>query len=180
MAPTPTPTPTSRTEVVWKCPFQTIGGQGPITVGCGDERGYIIKEYVDYGVSFVPACYDFTQTASSAHFTFAELNSGDYSWAIIRQVLLDGLETARANYGNNPLVINSGYRNPAKQFRIDGGASLNSRHVYGDAADIASNSSSWAPIKDAAKAAGACVEPQSGSGSGHVHADWRGSCPPLW
>ena len=154
-------------------------GGGGGSEGCGDERDQIIQEYVDFGVNFVPTCGDFTQDASSAHFSFAELNTGDYSWAIIRTSLLDGLECTRSANGDVPLIINSGYRNPAKQNRVNPGA-INSRHVHGDAADIASNASTWQPLHDAGKSCSACVEPEGLSGAGHVHVDWRGSCPPGW
>jgi len=145
-------------------------GGGGGSEGCGDERDQIIQEYVDFGVNFVPTCGDFTQDASSAHFSFAELNTGDYSWAIIRDRLLTGLETTRSNYGY-PMLVNSGYRNPARNARI-GGASQ-SRHMYGDAADIAAGDCpTWNALAEAACRAGAWVEPISLSGVGHVHMDW--------
>ena len=86
---------------------------GRVQVGCGDQRDTIIAEYPQYGVAFTPTCADFTQTAHSAHFSFARLNSGDYTWAIIRNSLLTGLECVRTGNGNVALTINSGYRNPA-------------------------------------------------------------------
>lgn len=138
--------------------------------GCGDERDQIIQEYITYGVDFVPACSDFTQNASSQHFSFAELNTGDYIWAIIRGYFLTGLEATRSNYGN-PMIINSAYRNPARNARV--GGAPNSRHMHGDAADIAAGDcDAWNRLADAACRAGAWVEPRSQSGVGHVHMDW--------
>ncbi|MGE0129646.1 MAG: D-Ala-D-Ala carboxypeptidase family metallohydrolase [Blastocatellales bacterium] len=145
---------------------------------CNDTRDTIRIEYQTYNVAFLPVCEDFTQDAHSAHFAFNELNSGDYNWAIIRNVLLTGLENTRTNYFDLPLIINSGYRNPARN-SVAGGA-INSRHVYGDAADIASNQSDWQGKSTAARLAGACIEPVEQSGFGHVHADWRGPCPAGW
>jgi|GEM_PF-7070609 len=146
---------------------------------CGNPRDAIIAEYPQYGVSFTPTCADFTQNAHSAHFTFAELNSGDYTWAIIRNSLLTGLECVRTGNGNQPLTINSGYRNPAHNAGIPG-AAPQSRHMFGDGADIASNARNWQGLHNIGKNCGACVEPQNVSGAGHVHVDWRGSCPQNW
>jgi hypothetical protein len=139
--------------------------------GCGDERDTIIAEYPQYGVNFTPTCADFTQTAHSAHFSFAELNTGDYSWAIIRDSLLTGLENTRTSYNNQPMIVNSAYRNPARNNSV-GGASQ-SRHMFGDAADIAAgNCDTWNRLAAAACGAGAWLEPVEQSGLGHVHMDW--------
>jgi hypothetical protein len=145
---------------------------------CGNPRDAIIAEYPQYGVSFTPTCGDFTQNAHSAPFAFAELNSGDYTWAIIRGNLLTGLECVRTGNGNQPLTINSGYRNPAHNAAV--GGETQSRHMFGDAADIASNTGNWDPLHDAGKSCGACVEPRSATFPGHVHVDWRGGCPQGW
>ena len=145
---------------------------------CNDVRDTIRREYPTYNVGYLPRCEEFTQNANSQHFTFNELNGGDYNWAVIRNVLLVGLEDTRTNNGNVPLTINSGYRNPARNNAV--GGAQNSRHMYGDAADIASNQNTWANLRAAAQTAGACSEPLALSGYGHVHADWRGGCPAGW
>jgi hypothetical protein len=145
---------------------------------CGTERDSIIAEYGQYNVALTPTCGDFTQTAHSAHFSFAELNSGDYSWAIIRNSLLSGLECVRTGNGNAALTLNSGYRNPAHNAAV--GGESQSRHMFGDAADIASNAQTWDPLHNAGKSCGACVEPRSATFPGHVHVDWRGGCPQGW
>ena len=160
------------------CGEQTLIARGNVQVRCGDERDTIIAEYPQYGVSFTPTCADFTQTGHSTHFSFAELNSGDYSWAIIRNSLLTGLECVRAGNGNVALTINSGYRNPAHNAAV--GGESQSRHMFGDAANIASNTQTWDPLHDAGKSCGACVEPRSATFPGHVHVDWRGTCPQGW
>jgi hypothetical protein len=41
---------------------------------CNDQRDTIIQEYVTFQVGVIPTCSAFTQTASTAHFTFNELN----------------------------------------------------------------------------------------------------------
>jgi hypothetical protein len=58
-------------------------GQGHV-LSCGDVRDNIIQEYIAFGIGFIPVCSDFTQTAHSVYFTFAEINvTGDYTWALI-------------------------------------------------------------------------------------------------
>lgn len=146
---------------------------------CNDERDTIVKEYTDLGVDFQPTCGDFTQDAHSANFSFAELNSGDFSWAILRATLLTGIEKTRSNNGDSALTVNSGYRNPKHNATIPGSAP-NSRHVHGDAVDFQSSADTWDSLRKAGKDAGACSEPQDLSGTGHVHLDWRGTCPAGW
>lgn len=152
---------------------------------CGDVRDTMIQEYVNYHVALTPACITFTQSVLTTHFTFGELNSGDYSWAILTLPLQDGAENTRTDYGNQSLTVNSGYRNPAHQCAVDAAAGqrcvMNSQHVMGSAVDLASNSTTWAAIAAAGKAATACREPSVQSGYGHVHLDWRESpCPSKW
>lgn len=146
---------------------------------CNDDRDTLITEYSDYRVNLRPACADFTRDAHSAHFTFNELNGGDYPWAILRGDLLSGLEAIRERNGNVPLTINSGYRNPRHNAGIRG-AARQSQHMYGTAADLASTVTTWQILHDHAKACNACVEPLDVSGPGHVHVDWRGRCPSRW
>jgi hypothetical protein len=174
-------------ECGWRSDGETCYCDVPITLiaqltvtvqGCGDQRDTIIREYRTYRVNLYPRCADFTQTAHSQNFTFAQLNSGDYTWAIIRDSLLTGLECVRTANGNVNLTINSGYRNPAHNAQV--GGESQSRHMFGDAADIASNSQTWDPLHDAGKSCNACVEPRSATFPGHVHVDWRGACPQGW
>lgn len=89
-------------------------------------------EYVERG-RLTPRPSEFTQSRSSQNFSFSELRAAAYSWAMITQGLLNRLEAARASVGG-PMLIVSGYRNPAHNDSV-GGVS-NSRHQYGDAADV--------------------------------------------
>jgi len=146
---------------------------------CQDERDKIIEEYVSKQLFFVPVCSDFTRDAHSPHFSFPELNGGDYPWAILRDGLLQGIEQTRSNFGGVPLTINSGYRNPVHNAGI-AGAATDSQHTHGAAVDFAANQTTWDSLQRAGKRAGACSEPQILSGWGHVHVDWRGACPPNW
>lgn len=133
---------TVRSELEWSKPFHfdpsicisfSVGDDTDTTVtGCGDVRDQIRQEYEVRFIP-VPACGEFTQTKYSTHFFFAEMNGGDYSWAIITDRLLTRLEQTRVNLGNQPINVISGYRNPVKNASVNG--RLLSRHQYGDAAD---------------------------------------------
>jgi len=175
-------------EVCIGNPTQPASGTAALTVnyGCNDQRDTIIQEYHDYPTSttgpYYPVCSEFTSSASTAHFTFAMLNVNQwYFWAILRQVFLTGLENTRVAY-NQDMTVNSGYRSPKyNATAINPPGAPGSRHVFGDAADIASNESTWHPLHDVAKNNGACVEPHETQGSyAHVHMDWRGACPQGW
>ena len=148
---------------------------------CGDERDTIIGEYINYGVPLTLSCADFTQTRSSVYFTFAQLNTGDFSWALIRQPLIVGawtgygLDRWREAYGQQR-NINSAYRNPARNSAI-GGANA-SRHMFGDAVDmdvLSNTAAEWQQIVNALEQAfPSFIEPQNGPcGVGCVHGDWR-------
>lgn len=192
-------------DELWSFPFLGDGTQvstrsGHVSLGstydqanlttpaaCGDQRDTIISEYhtAPYTTTLDPRCADFTQFASTTHYNWSNFNTGDYSWAIVRTTLTTGVENVVSHYGSAP-GWNSGYRNPAKEYRIDQGLGAHytrgSRHMAGDAADFNSSASTWQPIHDAGKSAGGCVEPQAyqGGSAAHVHVDWRGQCPAKW
>jgi hypothetical protein len=113
--------------------------QGNPPGACNDQRDTIRREYVTHQVNLQPVCNNFTQTRHSANYTFAQLNTGDYTWALIRDPLIIG---ANNNYGLDRWIqeigqvktINSAYRNPARNARVGGAAQ--SRHMYGDVADL--------------------------------------------
>lgn len=149
---------------------------------CGNPRDAIVAEYSQYGVSLTAACADFTQTRHGQYFTFGELNTGDYGWALIRDPLVIaqnsgyGLDRWRAEYGSGR-VCNSCYRNPVHNANVGGAAQ--SRHMYGDAADLRNvtrTEGEWTAMQQAAQRANAdFIEPRNGPCDiGCVHADWRG------
>lgn len=154
--------------------------------GCGDLRNSVIDEYPRFGADLLPGCADFTRDTASAHFVFVEMNSGDFRWAIVPFPFLSSLEETRGRYGFR-MIVNSGYRNPGKQDRINPRAP-HSRHLHGDAADIRVEDNDadsvladdWERLRQAAKTSGACVEPFAFSGPSYVHMDWRGPCPAGW
>ena len=147
---------------------------------CGDERGVIIQEYRSHGVGWVPSCGDFSTGGGTANFSWGELNrspgSGHPPYGIVRNVLWTGLENTRSNYNRGGIVIDSGYRCPHGNAAVGGAAQ--SRHMFGDAADMHSSDhpwdfNEWDRLQQAAVAAGATfIEPYSQDPS-HVHADWR-------
>jgi hypothetical protein len=153
---------------------------------CGDERDAAIAEYSTYHVGLRPNCSDFTQSTPSTNFSFSTLNSGNYSWAILRSYLGTNLD---AIFPNAPaMVMTSGYRNPAKQHAVNP-STPNSRHSFGDAVDIATYNSltSWGQMHSAAKQWGTasgspCFEPYTVSTTNHLHVDWRplASCSTAW
>ncbi len=116
-----------------------------VTDKCGDQRDTITQEYVTYGVELYPTCADFTQTAHSYYFTFAQLNTGDYAWALVKKPMTAasssgyGLDDWRVQYGASR-IINSAYRNPAHNANLNPPGAAQSRHMYGDAADLRSQS----------------------------------------
>jgi hypothetical protein len=161
-----------------------------VTVKCGDVRDQIIQEYVTYSIGWQPICGYFTTSAHSVYFTFQELNSGDYTWALVKEPMTVasssgyGLDDWRVQYGS-ARTMNSAYRNPKHNAAV-GGAS-NSRHLFGNAGDLNNNSYStscgtgsaclneWQKMQDAAIAANRdYLEPSNGPcGYKCVHADWR-------
>jgi len=171
------------------------------TTKCGDVRDNMIQEYQTYnvmdtvsggqyvspGTPFVPACSNFTQTSGSVDFPFDQLNTGDFpNWAILRNVLFAGLDTmqqacwdqlgpAPAPVCNFNFRITSGYRNPSDNASTPN-SGQNSRHMFGDAADIAtSGQAQWNILRPIAKsnAVNACVEPYSVQKNyAHIHVEW--------
>lgn len=151
------------------------------TASCGDQRDTIIAEYVRYGVNVHPSCGSFTRSAHTVHFTFGELNTGDYSWALLRAPFLAGassgygLDRWREEYGG-PRTANSAYRNPSHNARV-GGASQ-SRHMFGDAADLRNVSGTTreynAMVSAARRAHADYIEPPTlACRIACAHADWR-------
>jgi hypothetical protein len=122
-------------------------------------RAQIKAEYAKYNVNLTPQCEDFSDARHPDHFSFNELNTGDYTVALIRDPLIvgsstDGLEKWRSQYGS-PMTVTSAYRNPARNQAVGGAAG--SRHVFGDAADIATGGDHnvWNSLQTAAQNANA-------------------------
>lgn len=155
---------------------------------CGDERDTLIAEYQSEGVGFRPFCSSFTQSVpTQSQYSFGSprqsntWSAGDeFHWAILKDTVTGNLYCVLNDYGSTPTMV-SGYRNPKHNTAI-GGAN-NSRHVYGDAADIdtpaAPDDDAYNALRAIAKGGScsiACVEPRDISQS-HFHVDYRGACP---
>lgn len=150
-------------------------------IGCGETLDGLIREFDNYSVPLNPKCRDFTQTRYSFYFGFSELNTGGYSWLLIRQPLIDsslayiGIDALRHAYGA-ARTINSAYRDPIRNASV--GGATRSRHMFGDAADLRNvtlTMTEYRAMKSAARAAHAdYIEPISGPcRTDCVHADWR-------
>jgi hypothetical protein len=77
-----------------------------------------------------------------------------------------------------PRIINSAYRNPARNAGLFPAGAPQSRHMHGNAVDLRNVTRTTAEYDMMAKAAAAAnagfIEPLSGPcGLGCVHADWR-------
>jgi hypothetical protein len=162
------------------------------SIGCGDGRDQMALEYLTYDVLLRPKCTDFVDSGHSNYFSFADLNvacpsqaPAKYSWALVRSPLLEGIDPwvesykaiITSKYGRpyKPRIINSAYRVPS-QNKACGGAP-NSRHMYGDAADmrnITRTNDEWQAMRQAAQGNASWIEPLSGPCRlACVHADWR-------
>jgi hypothetical protein len=165
-----------------------------VSAGCGDERDQMAMEYVSYGVPLRPQCTDFVDidAGESHYFSLADFNvacpsqkPAKYQWVLLRSPLLEGVDPWVENYKaiitskyKQPFrsrIINSAYRVPS-QNKACGGVS-NSRHMYGDAADmrnITRTTAEWKAMREAAEGNASWIEPLSGPCRlGCVHADWR-------
>jgi len=101
-----------------------------------DEVDQCREEYIDMYKNTIPGRNEFSNHGGSAHFSFSELNYGDYSWAIIKASLYNGLETTRTNLEHS-MWITSGYRNPIHNAGLNPPGALESYHIYGRATDVA-------------------------------------------
>ena len=101
-----------------------------------DELDQCRQEYIDLNKHFLPGREEFVNEGTyvdPGHFPFSEINTGDYSWAIF--TIAQHLENIRNAIGSQNMPVNSGYRNPVHNANI--GGATESRHIYGDAVDIA-------------------------------------------
>jgi hypothetical protein len=94
-----------------------------------------------------------------------QLYKGRY--ALFMPHVVDKLQQMRDSIGG-PLFINSGYRNVTYNASV--GGAEHSRHIYGDAIDIDSDSASLLELQQQCEALGASFTSVYES---HVHCDWR-------
>ena len=149
---------------------------------CGDERDAILKEYAERGRSWHRLVQISRRAAGSQFFTYKQLTVNEpYAWALLRGPLIVtkekgyGLDKWREEYGG-PRITNSVYRSPVKNEAV--GGAPQSRHMYGDAADLRNQSGQDfeydAMVTAAQRAKADYIEPVSGPcRKACVHADWR-------
>jgi hypothetical protein len=224
--PTTVPVPSGANQLLLGVNDNLYGAPSPnqgsfvveVEEGCGDERDQIIQEYqtqanggvyatgvIDStsGASFIPSCQDFTQSAHTLYFSFADLNQSSttlppqFTWALVRSPLtMPTYSIGLPIYGGGaldnwaaqlvplwgPRHINTAYRNPSRNILV--GGVQRSRHMFGDAIDLRNESRTldeWTDMVVAAILSGnPWIEPLTGPcGIGCVHADWRRS-PGAW
>jgi len=111
-------------------------------------------------------------------------------YAIIRDILSAKMDTLYGIYPYTILPSNRVYTCPYHS-EVEVGSAANDVHIYGDAVDMHSDSTTWQGLHDAAQNLDVrpCVEPQSQSTTNHVHMDfrtvstsfyYRSSCPSGW
>lgn len=88
-------------------------------------------------------------------------------YGVLQPHAIARLQDVREEVGG-PVQVNSGFRSPAYNTSIDG--ATYSRHMYGDAADIAASSLSIAALGAICESLGAGYV---GYYTAHVHCDWR-------
>jgi len=140
-----------------------------------DEIDRLRQEYITYNY-VVPKRSEFVNSVSGSSYSFAELNFGEYGYALLNSRMIAGLEAIKTSLGNK-IAVTSCFRNPKKQASLPGGSSI-SQHCYGTAVDLrtSNNQTLWNRVAKATCEAGAnYVEPQAQSTLDHVHGDWRGT-----
>ena len=107
--------------------------------------------------------------ALAPNFTLGEfLSATKGRFGVFQPHAVQSLQWVREAIGG-PVTVNSGYRSPGYNAGIDGSATW-SRHMYGDAADIASADLSIDALADLCADWGAGYV---GTYTTHVHCDWR-------
>lgn len=190
--------PTVRTITVGRTYASATAG--PLPDCAVNTVTQIISDYSTYMVAFHPACSDFiTSEQWNSVFSWGSMVQSETAayqdYAILQSYMNANLTTLQAKYG--PITINSGYRDPQAEKR-QVKYYPNSRHMAGDAVDLATGNSSntWGKFQTAGHANHACVEPATLQGKNgvpsydHSHLDWRtfgsgtykgpAKCPPGW
>ncbi len=112
----------------------------------GSERD-CVGSMVLYGVHLIPECWMFTDNNGSALFSFQTLNQGHYNVALLTDAFLRPSSSgfsldawfseAQKSEPQISFTINSAFRSPKKNANLKPIAgATNSRHLYGDAADV--------------------------------------------
>ncbi len=113
-----------------------------------------------------------TSRGPSPHFSWRELGNPPASAKPAASRLAGHLERLRRQGGGRPIVLVSAYRSPARNAAV-GGADR-SRHLVGDAADLAPG------VCTVAQAAAAGFVGIGSKGAWAVHVDMRPGPPARW
>lgn len=153
------------------------------------------QEYMDFKVGtinggslFVPARSEFSYfgESSGGNFSFSNLSGGDYPFSIVKSSLFEGLEALRTAIRALPgsdskeLSITGGYRNPQHNADISPRGAHDSRHQWGDAADLlvldlgnSGGIKDWKKMADlACDSAGASYVERYSQSPTHLHLDF--------
>jgi len=152
-----------------------------------DRRDALRQEYTghDVNVSPIPSRANildagtYAGTYPNTNFSFSEVNKGFYPDLIIFHIT-QHLDNIRAAIGNQTMSVTSGFRNPSKNFVLEG-AHHYSAHQFGRAADIAlrdwngdgvANRVDQEYMKDFVEEEGGTTEPFDDTPT-WVHMQWR-------
>jgi hypothetical protein len=182
---------------------QSSSGVSPL---CRSDLNQFLQEYVTYKAGFMPTCQQFwseiqySSNRNEVFFPFNVMNQDDIkaddhpNWALLQSSMLNGIMMIELVNGG-PIAITSAYRSPLVQNNLDQNniqagkqkvASPHSRHLHGDAVDIATyrNDTTWFSMKQLVRnnIANVCIEPLRFSTNNHLHVDWRpwSMCPEAW
>jgi len=161
-----------------------------------DQRDKMRQQYIDSALTQTPSCSDFSWQSSSTHFSWSVVQSHAletaydpyFAYGIYRSTLSSGLETLYADTAFTLTTSNRIYSTPHHNYTLPTHAT-NSRHVYGDAADIQSkfdnpvssnDSLRWNGLRNHAKnlSPRPCAEPYAWSRT-HLHIDYRAASGAL-
>lgn len=127
---------------------------------------------------YEPICFQ----PSQSHFTWAEFTKGGtripVDANVTQRIVKIGryLDEVRTFFGNRPIHITSGYRDPVSNRQV--GGARNSRHMYGDAVDFWVEGIGVVDVFYKLKG----YHPKGGLavGNGFVHLDLRPGAPARW
>ncbi|PZO59897.1 MAG: hypothetical protein DCF15_03020 [Phormidesmis priestleyi] len=119
---------------------------------------------------------------SVCNFTWAEMTKGGTRVPINSTVtqriikISKYMDEVRSFFGNKPVRITSGYRDPSSNRRV--GGARDSRHMYGDAVDFSIEGMNVVDVFNKLKS----YHPKGGLavGNGFVHLDLRPGSPARW
>lgn len=114
----------------------------------------------------------------SPHFSLAEFACKHCGTVKLHPRLVELLEALRETIGGKPIVITSGYRCPERNRQV--GGAPQSRHLYGDAVDIAVAPTGLSIDELAALARRVGFTGIGFYDDGHLHVDCRPGAPVAW